>query len=110
MKYVYYIIAFIIVYNVIKYLLYREKKSNMIRRYGDSFGRAIADKKILIGMTTEMLKKSWGRPNKVDGKVVRKDSVKEYFHYGSYKNKKGNTSYKFRITIVNNLIDEIKEN
>lgn len=110
MKYLYYFIAFVVVYNIIKYLLKKEKKKTMIGLYGDKVGSAIANKKILIGMTTEMLKKSWGKPDNIDGKVIRKDSVKYYFHYGAYKNKRGNTAYKYRITMINDIIDEIKEN
>lgn len=110
MKYVYYLIGFIIIYNIIKYLLFKEKKKKMIELYGEKIGKAIANKKILIGMTTEMLIKSWGKPSNIDGKVIRKESIKEYYHYGAYKNKRGNTAYKYRITVKNNSIDEIKEN
>tara|TARA_R110002072_G_scaffold37715_18_gene109960 strand:- start:1402 stop:1734 length:333 start_codon:yes stop_codon:yes gene_type:complete len=110
MKYIYYLIGFIIIYNIIKYLLFKEKKKKMIGLYGENIGTAIANKKVLFGMTTEMLKKSWGKPDNIDGKVIRKDSVKYYYHYGAYKNKRGNTAYKYRITMINNVIDEIKEN
>ena len=82
----------------------------MIGLYGENIGTAIANKKILIGMTTEMLKKSWGIPDDIDGKVIGKDSVKYYFHYGAYKNKRGNTAFKYRITMINDVVDEIKEN
>lgn len=82
----------------------------MIELYGNTFGTAIANKKIQIGMTSEMLIKSWGKPSNIDGKVIRKNSVKEYYHYNPYKNKRGNTQYKHRITIVNNQIEEIKQN
>ena len=87
MKYVYYAIAIIVIYNIIKYLLFVEKKHDMIQLYGKGLGTAIAKKKIEIGMTTEMLKKSWGKPSHVDGKVIRKNSVKEYYHYNPYKTK-----------------------
>lgn len=110
MEYVYYILGFLVIYNLIKYFYKKSKQKELSLLYGDEFGRMIVNKKIGIGMNSEMLKKSWGRPDKVDGKVIRKNSIKEYYHYGKYKNKRGNTSYKYRLTMLNDTLDEIREN
>lgn len=110
MEYIYYIVGGIIIINLVKYLLKKSRQKELSYIYGEDFSKMIVNKKIGIGMSTEMLKKSWGKPEKIDGKVIRKDSIKENYHYGSYKNKRGNISYKYRLTIVNDILEEIREN
>jgi hypothetical protein len=77
-----------------------------IEKHGDHFGRMIANARIGIGMTSEMLTEAWGEPDKTDGKVIREDYYKVVYHYGAQPDRK---EFKYRITLVNDKITEIRE-
>ncbi len=78
----------------------------MVQKYGENYGNMIANNNIDIGMTEEMLVQSWGRPPKIDGKVLKENYQKINYHYRKYPNKAG---YKFRVVLENDKITEIRE-
>lgn len=110
MEYIIVIIAVVVVYQIIKSQIRTKKIENhlnlMIQLYGDNFGTMIANNKIAIGMSKEMLERSWGQPPKVDGKVVKENYEKINYYYSKYPGKAG---YKHKINLVNGIITEIRE-
>lgn len=40
-----------------------------VLKYGEEFGKRVSNKQIWIGMTDEMVRDSWGKPDKVDKNV-----------------------------------------
>lgn len=75
-------------------------------KYGDHFGRMVANGRIGIGMSSAMLTEAWGEPEKTDGKVIREDYYKVVYHYGAQPDSK---DFKYRITLVNDKVVEIRE-
>lgn len=63
-----------------KTLTSSERKTIFIKQYGSVYGSAVADYKIKIGMTKEMVIMSWGKPNKVN-RTVTANLVSEQWVY-----------------------------
>jgi len=87
----------------------REKKSQqrltrLIEKYGSETGELIHKGKVDLGMTTEMVIDSKGKPKEVIEKVSRGKKREEFF-YDGYKNLQGNMSYKFRVVLINGKVD-----
>ena len=87
----------------------REKKSQqrltrLIEKYGSDTGELIHKGKVDLGMTTEMVIDSKGKPKEVIEKVSRGKKREEYF-YDGYKNRQGNMSYKFRVVLIDGKVD-----
>jgi len=51
-------------------------------KYGEEFGQRVAYKQIWIGMTDEMVKDSWGEPDKIE-KNVKPWGVFTQWYYGN---------------------------
>jgi len=87
----------------------RKKKSEqrlkqLIEKYGSEKGELIHKGKVDLGMTTEMVIDSKGKPKEVIEKVSSGKKREEYF-YGRYKNRLGKYSYKFRVVLINGKVD-----
>ena len=87
----------------------REKKSQqrltqLIEKYGSETGELIHKGKVDLGMTTEMVIDSKGKPKDVIEKVSRGKKREEFF-YDGYKNLQGNMSYKFRVVLIDGKVD-----
>jgi hypothetical protein len=82
----------------------REKlKSFFIEKYGKDIGLKIFNKKLFIGMTLEMLKDVKGRHSeKVEN--VTNGKVKVKLYYEKSKNRLGNISYGFEVSLENDLV------
>ena len=81
--------------------LRREKHS--IEKYGQTDGSKINDKKIWQGMTKEMLIASKDAPGDID-ETVYKTKTKAAYFYEPYRTKQGNTRYKFRVSLENDVV------
>ena len=89
----------------------REKRENdnkllkeYQKKYGEEIGERILNEEIWIGMTSEMLVDSRFEPDHKIEKVSKSKKREEYF-YGSYKNRLGKYSYKFRVVIIDGKVD-----
>ena len=87
----------------------RKKKSEqrlkqLIEKYGSEKGELIHKGKVDLGMTTEMVIDSKGKPKEVIEKVSSGKKREEYF-YGRYKNRLGKFSYTFRVVIIDGKVD-----
>tara|TARA_B110001452_G_scaffold6666_1_gene6080 strand:- start:162 stop:749 length:588 start_codon:yes stop_codon:yes gene_type:complete len=87
----------------------RKKKSEqrlkqLIEKYGSEKGELIHKGKVDLGMTTEMVIDSKGKPKEVIEKVSSGKKREEYF-YRRYKNRLGKYSYKFRVVLINGKVD-----
>ena len=103
------ILAIIVIKNILAKKKKKARFNGLIEKFGEKFGSQIANKKIDIGMTSKMLKLSWGKPLKMDGKVIRENYVKENYYYGAYKNQKGKTQFRFQIILENDKVTEIRK-
>lgn len=111
MEYLIGVAVIIVVYCVIRSQIAKSIKAKRLRKYvglfSEKFGTMVANRKIDIGMNKEILLQSWGKPQNIDGKVIKADYEKINYHYGKFENKAG---YKYRIALVNDEITEIREN
>jgi hypothetical protein len=57
------------------------RKSMLIKKYGERMGTLVSNRKILIGMTKEMVSESWGKPSSVN-RTVTGSFVHEQWIYG----------------------------
>ena len=57
-----------------------EHKKNIIRKYGDYYGKLILQNKIKIGMTKEMVLESWGKPYDIN-RIIGEFGVEEQWCY-----------------------------
>lgn len=63
----------------------KEREKNIIRKYGSYYGKLILQGKVVIGMTKEMAKESWGIPYDIN-RTVTESNVYEQWIYEGYKN------------------------
>jgi TM2 domain-containing membrane protein YozV len=77
---------------------FEEKLEVMIGKYGEDLGKQIAQGKIWVGMSKEMLIDSKGEPETTK-ENVQKDSVKVKYYYGGYLNERYNTSYELEVRL-----------
>ncbi len=57
-----------------------ERKVGLTKKYGSSAATRIADGKIWIGMTEQMLLESWGRPDDINTTVTRYGTSKQFVY------------------------------
>lgn len=81
-----------------------KRLTSLIEKYGSEKGQLIHKGKLDLGMTTEMVIDSKGKPKEVIEKVSRGKKREEYF-YSEYKNRQGNKSYKLRVVLINGKVD-----
>jgi hypothetical protein len=86
-----------------------EKKSEaemkFEKKHGDkTVAKRIVDKELWIGMSKEMLLDVKGSPDHKTERVTS-NKKKEEFFYGEYKNLRGNDSYKFRVVLINDVVE-----
>lgn len=86
----------------------KEEKELYIKKYGDDFANAILNKKLLIGMNYEMVKKIKGKEKKKVENVSRGKEITKLY-YDAYKNRQKNISYKFEITLKEGKVNGWKE-
>jgi len=82
----------------------REKvKNEFIKKYGAEIGKKIYKKELFVGMTLEMLKDVKGKHSeKVEN--VTNGKVKLKLYYEKSKNRLGNISYGFEVSLENGLV------
>lgn len=56
-------------------------KTDLINKYGIKYAKAILNEEIILGMSNEMILKSWGRPTKIN-EIVYILGTKETWVYG----------------------------
>ena len=81
----------------------KEELKKLTTTYGSPWASLIHKGKLKEGMTKQMVLASKGRPNHKIEKVSRGKVREEYF-YGAYKNRQKNTSYKFRVVLVDGKV------
>lgn len=81
---------------------------NLRNRFGEEVGYAIFERKPLIGMSHEMLVMIFGIPPHADEKITRENMVKQTFYFvpTTISNK---IHYRYKITLVNDKVTEIRE-
>jgi len=86
----------------------REHDENQLKKcqnkYGEEIGKRLFKQELWVGMSSEMVIDSKGKPKEVIEKVSRGKKREEYF-YDGYKNRQGNMSYKFRVVLINGKVD-----
>jgi hypothetical protein len=82
----------------------KEELKRLTSKYGSPWASLIQKGKLKEGMTKQMVIASKGNPSKKIEKVSRGKVREEYF-YGAYKNRKKNTSYKFRVVLIDGKVD-----
>ena len=83
--------------------IYEKRKVEFIEKYGDEIGKIIAKKELFVGMNLEMLKDVKGKHSeKVENVTNGKTKVKLY--YEKSKNRLGNISYGFEVSLENGLV------
>ena len=81
----------------------KKLKNELIQKYGEVTGKRIYNKELFVGMTLEMLKDVKGRHSeKVENVTNGKTKVKLYFEKS--KNRLGNISYGFEVSLENDLV------
>jgi len=85
----------------------KKRKLDTIKYFEDKYGNTLAMKlaegKVFLDMTKDMLIDVKGKPDDTIEKVSRGKVREEYF-YGAYKNRQKNTSYKFRVVLVDGKV------
>jgi hypothetical protein len=74
------------------------------KRFGDEIGLKIKNEELSVGMTKEMVIEMKLEPDHTTQSVSR-GKVREEWFYDRYKNRLGNYNYKFRIVIVDGLVE-----
>ena len=82
---------------------FSQREKYYVKKYGDNFGSAIANKKIMVGMTKEMLIESWGQPGSVK-QTVYKNSVKEKCYYAPRETRQNTIKYQQQVNLENNIV------
>ena len=107
------VIAAIVAYKVIQYFVKKKKKedriNDLVEKYGEDIAELIVNEEIDVGMTLGMLLESWGQPAKVSDKIKGKGYTKMDLWYDSFEDKKGKQHYRYKISIANNEVVEIRE-
>ena len=81
----------------------KKLKNELIEKYGEETGKRIFNKELFLGMTSEMLKDVKGRHSeKVEN--VTNGKVKVKLYYEKSKNRLGNISYGFEVSLENDLV------
>jgi hypothetical protein len=78
-------------------------KSEFIKKYGEEVGKKIYKKELFVGMNLEMLKEIKGKHSEKVQNVTN-GKVKVKLYYEKTKNRLGNISYGFEVTIENGLV------
>ncbi len=71
--------------------------------YGENFVKNIENGIISIGMPSELLVLSWGKPADIKKKIYKGNST-ELWYYGSFVNRLGNIKFTTEVVIENNNI------
>lgn len=82
-----------------------ERKKKLIEKYGEGEGLDIFNEKIWIGMTTEQLIDSWGKPDD-----TKEGAYQWTFYYGERQGPRGGVSYHYTVTIKNRAVYNWREN
>ena len=83
--------------------LRKQLQIELYKKYGEEIGKRIFKKELFVGMTLEMLKDVKGKHSeKVENVTNGKTKVKLY--YEKSKNRLGNISYGFEVSIENELV------
>jgi len=78
-------------------------KNDLINKYGQEVGEKLFKKELFVGMTFEMLKEIKPKHSKKVSNVTNgKETIKLY--YGIEKNRLGNDSYNFEVTLKDGLV------
>jgi len=81
----------------------KKLKNELVLKYGEETGKRIFNKELFLGMTIEMLKDVKGKySEKVENVTNGKSKVK--FYYEKSKNRLGNISYGFEVSLENDLV------
>ena len=87
---------------------YREEGDAYLKelqdKYGEEMGLKIKNSELSVGMTKEMVIEMKFEPDHKTQRVSR-GKVKEEWFYNRYKNRLGKYSYRFRVVIVNGLVE-----
>ena len=59
-------------------------KKKYITLYGQNFGTLVAEKKVAIGMSKEMVVSSWGKPNDINRTITAKSTSEQWVFTNSY--------------------------
>ena len=82
-----------------------KRRNMLIGKYGDKVAQDIFKGKIWVGMTTEQLLYSRGKPSNIsDG------SERQIYRYGKNVGDRGGVTYKLEITVKNDIVKSWKEN
>jgi regulator of replication initiation timing len=60
------------------------RKSSLIKKYGELIGKQIIEKKIWIGMTYEMARESWGKPQEINRTVTALINHEQWVYGSTY--------------------------
>jgi hypothetical protein len=83
------IIAFVVFVGMrtfVEYRIERARRKAILAHcdeWGEKFCQAVIDKDVLIGMTEEMVRLAWGRPDKIDMREVTERGEKFRWIYGT---------------------------
>lgn len=61
-----------------------QKKEEILKKYGKYWGEIIAENKVKIGMTTEMVIASWGKPTDINRSIGSWGKHEQWIYNGSY--------------------------
>lgn len=81
----------------------QEKEKEAIKKHGKTKAGKIMKGKPWLGMSKKELLTMRGKPSHKIEKVSRGKVREEYF-YGAYKNRQKNTSYKFRVVLIDGKV------
>lgn len=78
----------------------------LITKYGKELGERIhyGNQELEIDMTKDILIDIKGKPNNIVEKVSR-GKVREEWYYDAYQNRQKNTSYKFRVVLIDGKVE-----
>jgi len=85
-----------------------KKDKEVAKTHGKTIGKKIMKGELWLGMSNKELLSMRGKPQDVIKKMSRGKRREEWF-YGAYKNRQKNTSYKFRVVLINGKVDEWKK-
>jgi hypothetical protein len=83
--------------------LQKERNKNLVEKYGEDIGNKLFRKEFFIGMSYEMLVEVKPKHDKKVSNITNgKETIKLY--YGIKKNRLGNDSYNFEVTLKEGLV------
>lgn len=76
------LLGLFLVIRVIPPILRRQKIKSHVAEWGEENCQLVINKKVIVGMTEEMVKLAWGTPRVIDDKEITTNSKKERWVYG----------------------------